>query len=195
MKYNIFLLLSQALVLAVSLGCGAKLPPGMPKLYPATVSVNFDDGKPVGGASVIFRLTDPVLPRTWLHAGTTDSEGKVKMMTDGEYLGIPAGKYTVTIEKYEVEGTTAKTAEPVAPQPAPQPAAQQDQPSPSRRPPAPPSLPARGTVVPRFQLVEDAYLDHAKTPLKDVEVKAGKNEISLSAGKEQRINKPLRPGI
>ena len=191
MKHNFFLLLPLALVLAVSLGCGPKMPQGMPKLYPATVTVNFDDGKPVGGASVIFRLTDPVLPRTWLHSGTTDSEGKVNLMTDGEYPGIPAGKYTVTIEKYEVEGTTAKTAEPVAPQPA----AQQDQPSPSRRPPPPPSLPTRGTVVPRFQLVEDAYLDHAKTPLKDVEVKAGKNEISLSAGKEQRINKPLRPGM
>ena len=56
-------------------------------------------------------------------------------------------------------------------------------------------MPARGTVIPRYQLVEDAYLDHAKTPLKDIEVKAGMKEIALSAGKEQRISKPLRPGM
>ena len=178
-------ILPTALILAVSLGCGPKLPPGMPKLYPATVTVTFDDGKPVGGASVIFRLTDPVLTRTWLHAGTTDSEGKVKLMTDGEYPGIPTGKYSVTIEKFETEGTEERTVDPVAVPPNEQ----------LRRPSEPPPMPARGTVVPRFQLVEDVYLDHAKTPLKDIEVKAGKNEIPLSAGKEQRISKPLRPGM
>lgn len=182
---HILLLLSPVLVLAVSLGCGSKLPPGMPKLYPVTVTVTFDDGKPVRGAGVIFRLTDPVLTRTWLHAGTTDSEGKVNLMTDGEYPGIPAGKYSVTIEKYETEGKKESTDEPGA--------VKSDEPL--RRPSEPPPMPARGTVVPRFQLVEDAYLDHARTPLKNIEVKAGKNEIPLSAGKEQRISKPLRPGM
>ena len=177
-------ILPLALMLAVSLGCGPKLPPGMPKLYPVTVTVIFEDGKPVGGASVIFRLTDPVLPRTWLHAGTTDSEGKVKLMTDGEYPGIPAGKYSVTIEKFEREGTEERTAEPAT--------VQSDEPL--RRPSEPPPMPARGAVIPRYQLVEDAYLDHAKTPLKDIEVKAGKNEILLSAGAEQRITRPLRAG-
>ena len=184
MKHNLMLLFL-SLVFVVSLGCGSKMPPGMPKLYPATATVTFEDGKPVGGASVIFRLTDPVLTRTWLHAGTTDSDGKVKLMTDGEYPGIPAGKYSVTIEKYETERTKARTDEPVAVQPDEQ----------LRRPSEPLAMPTRGTVIPRFQLVEDAYLDHAKTPLKDIEVTKGKNEIPLSAGKEQRISKPLRPGM
>ena len=184
MKHNL-MVLSLTLGLVASLGCGSKLPPGMPKLYPVTATVTFEDGKPVGGASVIFRLTDPVLTRTWLHSGTTDSEGKVKLITDGEYPGIPAGKYSVTIEKFEVERTEAKTDESAVVQPD----------GPLRRPPEPPPMPTRGTVVPRFQLVEDAYLDHTKTPLKDIEVTKGKNEIPLSAGKEQRISKPLRPGM
>jgi hypothetical protein len=179
-------ILPLALVFAVSLGCGPKLPPGMPKLYHVTATVIFEDGKPVGGAQVIFRLTDPVLVRTWLHAGTTDSEGKVKLMTDGEYIGIPAGKYSVTIEKFETEKQDV-TPPPIAIQ-----SAQGN--GPGSRPPSPPPIPSRGTVIQRFQLVEDDYLDHARTPLKDIEVKAGTNEVLLSAGKEQRISKPLRPG-
>ena len=181
-------ILPLVLVFAVSLGCGSKLPPGMPKLYPVTATVTFEDGKPVGGASVIFLLTDPVLSRTWLHAGTTDSAGKVKLMTDGEYTGIPAGKYSVTIEKYEVEGTKERAVEAEKPAAVPPDGRLQ-------RPSEPPPMPARGTVVPRFQLVEDVYLDHAKTPLKGIEVTKGTNEIPLSAGKEQRISKPLRPGM
>jgi len=157
------MMLPLALVLAVPLGCGkSKMPSEMPKLYQVAVTVTFDDGKPVDDAVVKFRLTDPVLPRIWLHAGTTDAEGKAKLITDGDFPGIPAGKYSVTIEKYETEAWNGE------------------------------GVPPPGTVVPRYQLVEDVYLDHATTPLKDVEVKAGKNEIPLSAGKEQRISKPLR---
>lgn len=161
-----------AFVLAVPLGCdGSKMPSEMPKLHPVTIMVTFDDGKPVGDAIVKFRLTEPVLSRTWLHAGTTDSEGKAKIITDGDFPGLPAGKYTVTIEKYEIDQKAMESVTAAGQGP----------------PPA-------GTVIPRFQLVEDAYLDHAKTPLKDVEVKAGAKEITLSAGKEQRISRPLRPG-
>lgn len=162
-------------VSVVSLGCKAKLPPGMPKLYPVTVTLTFDDGKPVDNASVKFRLTDPVLPQTWLHAGTTNSEGIVELMTEGGYRGIPAGKYSVTIEKFETEMKDVTSV-----------AAQSDQRS------GPPPMPAPGTVVPRFQLVEDIYLDHTKTPLKNIEVEEGKNNLTLTAGKEQRIYKPIR---
>jgi len=172
------MILPLALGLAVSLGCGPKLPPGMPKLYPVTVTVTFDDGKPVDNANVKFRLTDPVLPRTWLHAGTTDSAGKVILMTEGGYAGIPVGKYSVTIEKFETEKQTDPSVA-----------------APSDQKAGPPPMPTPGTVVPRWQLVEDAYLDHAKTPLKNIEVTAGTKEMTLSAGKEQRISKPLRPGM
>lgn len=161
MKYDLTIL-PLSLVLVLFLSCsGPQRPSEMPKLYPVTATVTFDGGKPVADAVVRFRLTDPILPRIWLHAGTTDTEGKAKLITDGDFAGIPAGKYTVTIEKFEIEG------------------------------PIPSTPPAGG--VPRYQLVEDDYLDHAKTPLKDVEIKAGMKEISLSAGKEQRIYKPMRP--
>ena len=132
------MILSLVLGLAVSLGCGTKLPPGMPKLYPVTVTVTFDDGKPVDNANVTFRLTEPVLPQTWLHAGTTDAEGKVKLMTEGGYAGIPAGKYSVTIEKFETEKQDTSVA------------------APSDQKTGPPPMPTPGTVVPRWQLVEDA---------------------------------------
>ena len=111
-------------------------------------------------------------------------------MTEGGYKGIPAGKYSVTIEKFEIE----KQDDTPPPPPVATQSAQGNGPGPGP-PPPPPAMPPRGTVIPRYQLVEDVYLDHAKTPLKDIEVRAGTNEIPLSAGKEQRISKPLRPGM
>ena len=172
-----FMILPSALVLAIFLGCGSKLPPGMPKLYSLTLIVTYDDGKPVDDASVRFLVTDPVLPQTWLHAGTTDSEGKVKLMTDGTYSGIPAGKYSVTIEKYAVERPSrvpgSGAGEPPSLGPPPQ---------------------FQGDVIPCYLLVDDVYLDHAKTPLKDIEVKSRTREMTLTVGKEQRIYKPIIRG-
>ena len=81
------------------IGCGGeKLPPGMPKLYPATITV-IQDGQPLEGASVILLNTDP--STTWSAGGITNQNGKITLRTLGRYDGAPAGKYRVTVKKTE----------------------------------------------------------------------------------------------
>jgi len=158
----------------VCFGCGRKLPPGMPKLYPATITVTYDDGKPVDSATVIFHPTTPFESgKFWVIAGITDAKGQAEVYTQVDYQGMPAGKYNVVVQKFIVEGTPPPS-NPSMPMNAEQQQAYRDYLKSGKRPE-------------RFQLVENEYLDAAKTPLKDIEVKAGKNMFDLKVGKEQRI--------
>ena len=87
-----------------TLGCGPKLPPGIPKLYPCTIRVTMD-GKPVEKATVAL-FPDGEGDNTeglWGTAGYTDSQGSVTLKTDGQYKGIPAGKYKVCVYRVEIE--------------------------------------------------------------------------------------------
>jgi hypothetical protein len=84
-------------------GCNQNLPPGMPKLYPATITV-FSDGQPLVGASVTIWAQDPALTSWWAGA-TTDTEGNAKLVTWGRYPGAAAGSYNITIEKTEIEAS------------------------------------------------------------------------------------------
>ena len=88
-----------ALTLSFS-GCGGEqLPPGMPKLYPATLTV-MQDGKPLAGARVTMMNTDPEV--NWPTGGTTDNNGVIRLMTMGRYNGAPAGTYRVYVSKIEM---------------------------------------------------------------------------------------------
>ncbi|MCL2117067.1 MAG: hypothetical protein FWH27_01440 [Planctomycetaceae bacterium] len=81
-------------------GCGGqKLPPGMPKLYPATVTV-MQDGRPLEGAEIVLINTDPAV--NWSAGGMTDKNGVVKLRTMGQYEGAPLGRYKVGVRKVEV---------------------------------------------------------------------------------------------
>jgi len=85
-------------------GCGGeKFPPGMPKLYPATITV-IQDGKPLDGAGVILLNVDP--SALWSVGGITDKDGTVKLRTEGRYNGAPLGKYKVSVEKMETPDIT-----------------------------------------------------------------------------------------
>ena len=80
-------------------GCGGEqLPPGIPKLYPATLTV-MQDGKPLADAEIIMINVDP--STNWSAGGVTDQNGVLKLRTMGRYNGAPVGKYKVAVQKTE----------------------------------------------------------------------------------------------
>lgn len=85
-------------VLVFQSGCGEKLPDGMPRLNPCTISVKMD-GKPVENAKILLSSESVKYGCT----GFTNTSGTTKLMTDGKYTGIPAGKYKVLITRIDVE--------------------------------------------------------------------------------------------
>ena len=98
-RFVVFSCLSASIVLMLS-GCGGeRLPPGIPKLYPATLTV-MQDGNPLAGAEVIIINTDPAV--NWPAGGITDQNGVLRLRTMGRYDGAPAGTYIVSVSKREV---------------------------------------------------------------------------------------------
>jgi hypothetical protein len=98
-RFAILLYLFAVAALLLS-GCGGeKLPPGIPKLYPATLAV-IQDGSPLAGAEVSMLNTDPSV--SWSAGGITDQNGILKLRTMGRYIGAPAGKYKVAVQKIEM---------------------------------------------------------------------------------------------
>ena len=98
--YMIFLFVVLFLTLS---GCGSDHPKGMPKLYPATITVTYDDGSPAVGADVILFPENTAIIQ-WVYAGKTDEKGSAIMKTHGAYQGIPEGKYKVSLQKLIIEG-------------------------------------------------------------------------------------------
>lgn len=159
--------------LACLLGCGPKLPHGMPKLYPTTILVQYDDGKPLAGATVVFYAVDPTRTgKTWVHAGNTDAQGKAALMTQGKYHGIPAAAYNVTVTKFIHEGK-----EPT--EPGPQATAKELA---NYR-----KALKSSDAMKRYLVVDVDYNDPQKTPLRNVETKAEANNLELKVGKEVKI--------
>ena len=81
-------------------GCGEKLPPDLPKLYPTVVSV-IQGGEPLEGANVNLLPKDP--NSRWAASGVSNSAGKVDFFTEGKYRGAPEGEYQVTVSKVFAE--------------------------------------------------------------------------------------------
>lgn len=101
-------------VLILSLGCGGeKRPDGMPKLVPCSITIK-QDGAPLSDAMVHLTAKDGSCP--WVVSGTTDASGTAKIQTHGQYKGVPAGVFTVTVEKTESTaekgGDTEKLSKP-----------------------------------------------------------------------------------
>ena len=86
-----------ALLVLTPLGCGQKLPPGMPTLYKTTLVVT-QDGAPLADASVVV-VNEDFTSSPWSSGGVTDAAGQVVLKTEGQYTGVPAGKYIVTVTK------------------------------------------------------------------------------------------------
>ena len=95
-------------------GCDRqKLPPGIPKLYPVTITV-MQDGEPLAEAELVIVNTDP--STNWSAGGTTDKNGIVKLRTMGQYNGAPLGKYKVGVRKMEIPDITLPAERPSDPE-------------------------------------------------------------------------------
>lgn len=81
------------LALVAAFGCGGeKLPAGMPKPVPTTITLTLD-GKGLADASVTM------IPDSGSYAavGKTDASGVAEMKTDGKYKGAVPGSYKVVV--------------------------------------------------------------------------------------------------
>lgn len=96
------------LISCVSCRQGHLKPEGFPSLYPCEIHVVLD-GKPADSVEVIFRPMDSSVK--WSIGGTTDSQGKLDVLTHGVHCGIPLGEYKVVFFKQEEE--KSKYEEPV----------------------------------------------------------------------------------
>ncbi len=78
-------------------GCNDNRPKDLPKLNKVTLHFT-QDGSPCAGASVSLV---PLDSSPWIVGGTTDASGAVQLKTHGEFVGVPAGKYRIAINKTE----------------------------------------------------------------------------------------------
>ena len=93
---------SAAFALVASLGCGGKkLPDGMPKPQPTTITLTLD-GKGLADANVSLIPADD--SNQWTALGQTDGSGVAEMKVDGQYKGAVPGEYKVVVSaKDEVD--------------------------------------------------------------------------------------------
>lgn len=91
---NLALLTIVLTALVLLIGC-KKIPKGIPDLQPCSLTVTMD-GQPLADAVVALV---PEGSQTWYVCGKTDVSGISVMMTNGQYEGVPEGKFKVTVEK------------------------------------------------------------------------------------------------
>lgn len=112
MKYRFALLVAICCLGAAVVGCskGPKKPDDLPSLNPTTITVTYDDGTPVDGATVALLPVEKQAGRAWNLTGKTDANGTVTLKTDGNWDGAPSGVYNVIVTKEvsEVEEPTEK---------------------------------------------------------------------------------------
>ncbi|GHT27924.1 hypothetical protein FACS18942_07840 [Planctomycetales bacterium] len=99
-NYSLFIVNYSLFILLLS-GCGGvERPADMPQLYPCEITVTAE-GTPLAGATI--GLYSAVPDFKWTIGGLTNEQGKAVVTTHGKYSGVPAGEYTVTVEKLEPE--------------------------------------------------------------------------------------------
>lgn len=111
MKIFAIILSLFATVVVFIVGCGGqKLPDGMPKLNPTTVTLTVD-GKPfAGGIISLFPATGTF---QWSVSGVTDESGQAIIKTHGNYNGAPEGEMRVCVQAVRnIEGETSATEMP-----------------------------------------------------------------------------------
>ena len=107
----IFSLLATVTLLTV--GCDSqKLPPGMPDLYPTTLTFTCD-GQPLDDAVITLVPQDGPAKGQWVIGGRTDASGVLNVKTHGQYDGAPEGKMVVCVDKQRiVPGPISQTERP-----------------------------------------------------------------------------------
>ena len=154
------------LSLGILTGCGPKLPDGMPKLYPVTITVT-QDGAPLEGANIVLSGVDD-----WISTGSTNSQGVAQLFTQGRYPGVPAGTLKVTVTKVGTEG------EPPPPNPIDAESARIYQ-----------EYQQSGKTYRQFHVIPADYRQEATTPL-TVEVKQGVRNVTVNV--EGTVNEDIR---
>ncbi|MDR2439017.1 MAG: hypothetical protein LBE12_06580 [Planctomycetaceae bacterium] len=154
-KLLLFIFLSLGLI-----GCSEEKPNGLPKLY--SVSLQFtQDGIPCEGASAHLDSQDG---SPWTVGGSTDATGTVAFKTHGKFVGVPSGKYKVTVSKVEREE--------VGP---------------------PPKNMYKSQEIVMYDLIDPIYSNPKTTPL-EIEVLPDKKFLeSFDLGKKIRV-KVVKPG-
>jgi hypothetical protein len=167
-------LLTVALVLSVP-GCGGKkLPPGMPDLYPATITIT-QENQPLGDAIVMLASADKSVQ--WSAVARTNAQGVAILETGGQYKGVPAGTYKVTVTKQEIERPPDPYAD------APDPKVDQDKYQ-EWYMKNEAKIAAASRVQPKVTSVVDLVYDSVeKTPLTVTVEAKKKNDFTLDVGK------------
>jgi len=163
-KYTLSLPLLLLAVLLV--GCSDR-PADMPPLFPCNITVT-QDGVALEGASVRMVNSDSAVGNAWTPSGTTDAGGVARMMTNAQYAGAAAGKYRITVEKFETEPSK------LGPQP---PVDSPEYEAWSHR--------SASETLTQYALVEAIY-SSSQTP-HEIEVTKGANDVTIDVGKAVRI--------
>jgi hypothetical protein len=167
MNRTILSLPALLLALLFLTGCGEQLPDGMPKLYPALITVT-QEGEPLEEATVMLIPEDSALMQ-WGPSGITDESGIAEMKTNAKYKGAPLGKYTVTVMKRERE-----------PHPHPEWAGLSET-DPNYR-----QFVQIARMLKHYDLVESHFGSVANSPLR-IEVSAGQKEYTVDVGKKVKV--------
>ena len=101
MKHTFVSLITFFLAVSFIVGCGERLPDGMPRLYPASIEVT-QEGVPLDEATVMLYSESPDLAR-WTPSGVTNSSGVAVLSTNGRYKGAPLGTYKVTVKRASLD--------------------------------------------------------------------------------------------
>lgn len=110
MKFMCLMILSAIASILLAAGCKEKRPDGMPDLIPVVLTVT-QEGAPLAEANINFYAQDSA-NKKWGSGGVTDAQGKLVVMTQGKYKGMPAGKYKITVSKILVENPPQKESDP-----------------------------------------------------------------------------------
>lgn len=150
------------------IGCGERLPDGMPPLTPCELTI-LQENVPLKGATVSL-LPEEGLAK-WNLVGITNDFGVVKILANGKYNGVPQGKYKVVVMKIESEKGTG----PAIPMPG-EPGYDEAVAALDKIPPAK-----------RFTLVEKMYSNPTATPLTLDIPGRGPVKQNIEVGKAVRI--------
>jgi len=158
------------LLIFISLSGCSNRPPGMPPLYPCTITVT-QEGVALADASVMLvNISAADVGNAWTPMGKTDSNGVAVVRTNAQYQGAAAGKYKIIIEKREFDPSKVGPHPPID---SPEFAAWERK--------------RDSEVLAEYDLVEAVY-STPQTP-HEIDVRKGTNNLTIDVGKAIRVRK------
>ena len=155
-KWSLAPLMSVALLVIFAVGCGHKIPAEFQDLCPTVITI-VQNGTPLEGASIALT---PLGGSGFSAGGTTDANGVVVLLTQGEYKGAKPGKYRVSVVKesrtlnQEFEGNSM----------------------------AGPATPEQRKAMYTIRTFVDPQYTNSRTSPLEMEIKAGENNQTFDLG-------------